>query len=120
MEPGKDQLKQALIKQYSKLNYTSESSLIDKLKSNDWWDKEKYRLKVQHTVSRIGSWIVFIIFLTLIINSFNKGNSANYFYIPLISFSLMVIALLVSTMTKFRIEAKIRQFELLQILFDKK
>lgn len=120
MELGNELLKQTLTKQYSKLSFISEIALIDKLKSDEWWAKEKYRLKIQHVVSLIGSWFLILIFLTVILISFYKGNSTKFFYVPLISFALIGSGLLSIMMALLKIEAKIRQFELLQILFDKK
>jgi len=120
MEQQNEQLKQTLIKQYSKLCHTSECIMIDRLKNIDWWNKEQYRLKIQRNVSLIGSWITFLCFCFVVIITFLKGsNNLGLLSVPLISFAGLIFALFIGQRILSQTEEKIRLYELLQLIFDK-
>lgn len=121
MEQKNEQLNQILINQYSKLCYTTEIKLIDRLKSIDWWIKENYRLKIQHKVFQIFSFIAFLCFCLIIIFTSLKGpNNLGLYSVPLISFAGLFFALFILLKLQSRIEEKIRLFELMQLQFDNK
>lgn len=121
MEQKNEQLNQILINQYSKLCYTTEIKLIDRFKSIDWWIKEDYRLKIQHKLSQICSFIGFLCFCFVIVFTSLKGpNNLGLYSVPLISFAGLFFALFILFKLQTRIEEKIRLFELMQLQFDYK
>ena len=119
MEQRNDHLKQTLINQYSRLSHTSGFTLTEKLQNIEWWDKEQYRLKVQNTVSVIGSFLVFLgCCLVLIFTSFNGSHFRETSSVPIISFAASIFALIITQKVQSEVKEKIRVFELLQIVFN--
>lgn len=121
MEQENEQLKQTLIHQYSNLSQTSFIALTEKLQKNDWWSNEQSRLKLQNTVSVIGSCVVFLgCCLIFVFTSFNGSIFPGTLSIPIISFAGLIFGLLITQKVQSDIKEKIRLFELLQIAFDNK
>jgi len=116
MDQKNEQLKQVLIKQYSKLSSTSETELTEKIQTVYWWNKEQYQLKVQGKVSTIGV-IVALLIVLFDISIFFFKNETRLTMSSYIS-SLFSILLLIWIYT--RVAEKKRLFELLKLQFDKK
>jgi hypothetical protein len=121
MEQKNEQLMLALVKQYSKLSFTSESVMTDRLKNINWRGKEKYRLKIQRKVALVGLWIViigfcFVVFITIFKNSNNLG-SLN---VPLLSYTFSFLSLLITLWVRSQTEERKRLFKLLQLLTEDK
>lgn len=121
MEQKNEQLNQILINQYSKLCYTTEIKLIDRLKSTDWWIKESYRLKIQHKVVQYSSFLAFLCFCLVITFTSLKGpNTLGLYSVPLVAFAGFFFALFMLLKLQSQTEEKIRLFELMQLQFDNK
>jgi len=116
MDQINEQLKQVLIRQYSKLISTSETELTEKLQTVYWWNKEQYRLKVSGRISTAGV-IVTILTVLVYISIFILKNDIRFSVASSIT-SLLSNLLLLWIYT--RVAEKKRLFELLKIQFDKK
>lgn len=115
MNQKNDQLKELLISQYSRLSNTSLFKLTERLKDTSWWSKEEKSLKVQRTISGIGSFLVFLgCCFVLIISSIN----GQHLSVPFISFAGLICALILTLKIESKVKEKVRLFELLKISFD--
>ena len=119
MEQKNDQIKQILIKQYSKLYNTSETILTEKLCNADWWSKEQSRLRIQNKIIQTVSFIIFIFCCFILVFSSLNGTNNHLIGVPLISVIGLFIAIVMMQTLRSTIEAKIRFFEILKVLFDK-
>ena len=120
MEQQNDLLKQTLIKQYSKLNGTSETKLTDSLKEADWWDMEQVRVIKQRKRTLIYFRIVWVFFILIVARGLftlfaNQGSmTSSYFTLLTIFFSSISVHMLHS-----RNEERIKLFEIMQLVFQR-
>lgn len=116
MEQNNRELKLTLIQHYSKLSYKNSYELSERIKQNDWWIKETYRLKVQSFVAQFGYWFaIFIVSGTFIITIID---SRNIWHNNVSIIFLLSIVLMIKTVSN--IEERIRVFEVMKLAFQKK
>ena len=119
MDQSNKELKQTLINYYSKLSFRNSIELTERIKANDWWIKEPYRLKVQSNVSKIGYWFVILMISITIAISIKGSVNLWQISIPILSTFLFVLSIALLIKTASQVEEKLRLFEVMKLAFDK-
>lgn len=119
MDQSNKELKQTLINYYSKLSFRNSIELTERIKANDWWIKEPYRLKVQSNVSKIGYWFVILMIGITIAISIKGSVNLWQISIPILSTFLFVLSIALLIKTASQVEEKLRLFEVMKLAFDK-
>lgn len=118
MEQFDKKLKHTLIQQYSKLSFRNSIELSERVKENDWWIRETYRLKVQSNISKIGFWFAIIMVGVIFIISFKVSGNFWQISIPFLSTFLFVFSLGLLIKTVSQVGEKLRLFELMKLVFN--
>jgi hypothetical protein len=114
MKPeNQEELKKLVIKQYSEICFIKSEKLIDNMKQTDWWEKEKYRLKIKYTVSCIILGFVFA--CVLIVFSFAFFNHKGFNTVKF-SFISVLFSMLFAVSIFNKVNQRKKIFEILELI----
>lgn len=119
MEKQNELLKQTLIRHYSRLSFRNAFELSERIKENDWWIRETYRLKVQSNIAKIGYWFAIIMIGITIIISIKVSGNLWHINVPILSTFLFVFSIGLLIKTASQVEERLRIFEVMKLAFDK-
>jgi hypothetical protein len=107
------ELEKQIVKHYSEISNIKSEKLIDNMKLPEFWEKEKYRIKVQYNVACIGLYFVFSCVLIVFTIMFLKDNGFNTIKFS----SITVLFSMIVVLNVFKnINHRKKMFKILEIL----
>lgn len=119
MDQINKELKQTLLQQYSKLTFRNSFELSERIKENNWWLRETYRLKVQSNIAKIGYWFAILMVGIILIVSIKVSGNIWLISVPILSTFLIVFSIGLLIKIVSQVQERLRLFEVMKLVFEK-